>query len=92
MFASLLLFVSIGYQFFKSDKEVIKNDNPIVIENKDTIQNVSPLQIEKPKEEVVVSTDVEAEKKSNTKPISKESILKNSIKKINNLYLFLMTV
>jgi Ca-activated chloride channel homolog len=79
--ASLLLFVSIGYQFLKSDKEVIKNDNPIVIENKDTIQNVSPLNIEKTQEEVVVSTEVKSEKNSSAEPISKESILKNSIKK-----------
>jgi hypothetical protein len=43
--ASLLLFVSIGYQFLKSDKEIITIENPIVIENKDTIQNVSPLKL-----------------------------------------------
>jgi Ca-activated chloride channel family protein len=79
--ASLLLFVFIGYQFLKSDKEIITIENPIVIENKDTIQNVAPLQIEKTEEEVVVSTDVETEKNSNAEPISKESILKNSIKK-----------
>jgi Ca-activated chloride channel family protein len=80
--ASLLLFVSIGYQFLKSDKEIITIENPIVIENKDTIQNVSPLKIEKPEEkEVIVSADVKSEKNSNTEPISKESILKNSIKK-----------
>jgi len=79
--ASLLLFVSIGYQFLKSDKEIITIENPIVNENKDTIQNVAPLQNEKTEEEVVVSTDVESEKNSNAEPISKESILKNSIKK-----------
>ncbi|GGD31350.1 VWA domain-containing protein [Flavobacterium orientale] len=79
--ASLLLFVSIGYQFLKSDKEVIKNENPIVIENKDTIQNVSPLNIEKTQEKVVVSTEVKSEKNSNAETISKESILKNAIKK-----------
>lgn len=79
--ASLLLFASLGYQFFKSEKEIITNENPVVIEDKDTIQNVSPLQIEKPKEEVVVSTDAESEKNTNIEPISNESILKNSIKK-----------
>ncbi|RAR50918.1 VWA domain-containing protein [Flavobacterium lacus] len=79
--ASLLLFVSLGYQFLKSDKEIITIENPIVNENKDTIQNVSPLKIEKSKEEMVVSSDVETEKNSNVEPILKESILKNSIKK-----------
>ncbi len=79
--ASLLLFASLGYQFLRSDKEIITNENPIVIENKDTIQNDSPLKIEKTKEEVAVSTDVEAVKKSNKEPISNETILKNSIKK-----------
>jgi len=83
--ASLLLFVSIGYQFLKSDKEIITIENPVVIENKDTIQNVSPLQIEKTKEEVVVSVDVETEKNSITEPISNETILKNSIKKEQQL-------
>ena len=79
--ASLLLFVSIGYQFLKSDKDIIKIENPVVIENKDTIQNVSPLKIEKPEEKVVVSAKVESEKNSNAETISQESILKNSIKK-----------
>lgn len=67
--ASLLLFVSIGYQFLKSDKEVIKNDNPIVIENKDTIKRTSPLKIEKPKEVEIVSAPVEAEIIKTNKPI-----------------------
>ncbi|PKP17186.1 MAG: hypothetical protein CVU07_04680, partial [Bacteroidetes bacterium HGW-Bacteroidetes-23] len=79
--ASLLLFVSIGYHFLKSDKEIITIENPIVIENKDTIQNVSPLKIEKPEEKAVVSTEVESKKNSNAETISQESILKNSIKK-----------
>ena len=79
--ASLLLFVSLGYQFLKSDKEVITNDNPIVIENKDTIQNVAPLKIDKPEEKAVVSTEVESEKNLNAETTSQESILKNSIKK-----------
>ena len=78
--ASLLLFVSIGYQFLKSDKESSTIENPIVIEKNDPIKDVAPIEIEKP-EEVVVSTDVESEKNSNAEPISKESILKNSIKK-----------
>ncbi len=81
--ACLLLFISIGFQFLKSDKEIITIENPVVIEHKDTIQKVSPLKIEKSEEEVVVvvSTDGETVKKPNTEPISNETILKNSIKK-----------
>lgn len=62
--ASLLLFVSIGYQFIKSEKKVITNDNPIVIENKDTIQNDSPLNIEKPEEKVIVVAPIQSESNS----------------------------
>lgn len=78
--ASLLLFVSIGYQFLKSDKDSSTIENPIVIEKNDPIKDIAPIEIEKP-EEVVVYTDVESEKNTNAEPISKESILKNSIKK-----------
>lgn len=93
--ASLLLFVSIGYQFLKSDKEVITNENPIVIENKDTIKRTSPLKIEKPKEVEIVSTPVEPEIIKTNKPIDNVlnvkreqhlvSVFNDSVMKLNDL-------
>jgi len=93
--ASLLLFVSIGYQFLKSDKEVIKNDNPVVIENKDTIQNIAPVKIEKPEEVELVSVPVEAEIIKTNKPVDNVlnikreqqlvSVFNDSVMKLNHL-------
>lgn len=87
--ASLLLFVSIGYQFLKSDKEIITIENPIVIENSDTIQNVAPTEVKKVEEDAIVVAPMHSKSNSRTKDLKQGIYEQNSIqdsKKIQSVF------